>query len=384
MIPDVYTPSVPEPDESLPTPTLPAPPPGISAVPAARRKLPVKVIPVALGATLGVLIANGALPVAKDEGLLPVVGLLLALSLHSVLTALLGPLSGLTTVYASVGIGRRLGDATVGGVLVTFRLLPLMLFTPCAIITDRPGLVRRLWWGTAAQVLGLAAVGAVLAAAGGPGGAALGWGFLVFVLLVVVLAPGRVTSPAWRLWRMPLRREAAKLEEWRNDAATVEAVRAVGAGRFDAARAALAGAPPSDSPRRQAVVAQLALVEGRYQEAAQEASALHARSSAPSLRAAALYLYARAMSDGVQSGHWPAEQALPHFAAAVAALRAEMPAQLARSDLAARDAYYRGDAARAIRLAKRAASLAPERLSRAAALQVLADARRLPGARTAR
>jgi hypothetical protein len=375
----VYTPSVPEPGESALIPSLPQPSSGLPG--ARRRKLPPTFFAAAFGVVGGLLAASGKL-VDSDHLWFFVLGVLVALNLHNVLGALLSPLTGLTIIHAHVGLGRRLGETTVGGVLVTFRLLPLVLFSPCAVITDRPGLVRRLWWGTALQVLLLGAAGGTLAALGGPGAAAVGWGFLFLAVPILLTAPTRVTSPAWRLWRMPSRREAAKLDEWRNDAAAVAAARALGRGRVDLARAALDGAPPSDSPRRQAVGAMLAIQEGGYEEAAREAAALYDRSTAPSLRGGALYLYARALSDGVQAAYWPADHALPLFAAAITAIRAEAPALLAKSDLAARDAYYRGDAARALRLARRAVSLAPERLSLAAALRALADAQRLPGAPT--
>ncbi|MFI0944037.1 hypothetical protein [Streptomyces sp. NPDC021020] len=363
----MYTPPAPPHD-----PTVPPPPPDLSGPPGASRNRTVTfVIAAAVGGTVGVAGSSHGLPFPEHYFLLFFAGMLLAVSLHNVLSRLLGPFTGLAAVYSSIGAGPWLWATTVGGRQLVLRPLPLILYSPCMVVTDRPGLRRRMWWGELVQLLVQAAVAAALVAAGGAA-AAVGWGIAFLTLLTHVLAPGRVTSPAWRLLRLPFGTEEGRLGEWQADDATIAATRAAGAGRIDLMRAALAAAPPSGSPRRLALSAMLALAEGRSVEAAHTAVELYARSAAPSLRAGALYLYAAAVSDGVRAGQIPAEQGLPYFAAAMTGLRAQGPALARRTDLAAREAYFQGRLPQAAKLAARAAANAPEALSRAGALDTLA------------
>ncbi|MFI0900208.1 hypothetical protein [Streptomyces sp. NPDC020983] len=362
----MYTPPAPPHDA-----TVPPPPPGLPDAPANRSRTVTLVIAAAVGGTVGALGSSHTLPFPERYFLLLLAGVLLAVSLHNVLTRLLGPLTGLAPVYSSIGAGAWLWAGTVGGRLLVVRPLPIILYSPCMVVADRPGLRRRLWWGALVQLLLQAAVAAALVAAGGPA-EAVGWGIALLTVLIHVLAPGRVTSPAWRLLRLPFGKEEAKLGEWRIDDATLAATRAAGAGRVDLMRAALAAAPPSDSPRRLTLATMLALAEGRSVEAAHAAVDLYARSTAPTLRAGALSLYAAAISDGVRAGSIPAEQGLPYFAAAMTGLRAQAPAVLRRTDLPAREAYFQGRLPVAAKLAARAAANAPEALSRAGALDTLA------------
>ncbi|WP_159012072.1 hypothetical protein [Streptomyces sp. NRRL F-5123] len=352
--------------------TVPPPPPALPDAPAGGRSRKVTLVIAALvGGAVGVAGSADALPFPERYFLLLPVGVLLAVSLHNVLTRLLGPFAGLAPVYSSLGAGPWLGATTVGGRQLVLRPLPLILYSPCMVVADRPGLRRKLWWGAFVQLLVQSAVAAALIAAGGAV-AAVGWGIALITVLIHVLAPGRVTSPAWRLLRLPFGTEEDRLGEWRVDDATIAATRAAGAGRIDLVRAALAAAPPSDSPRRLTLTTMLALAEGRSAEAAHAAVDLYARSTAPSLRAGALALYAAAISDGVRAGHFPAESGLPYFAAAMDGLRAQAPAILRRSDLVAREAYFQGRLPLAAKLAARAAANAPEALSRAGALDTLA------------
>ncbi|MGW5354974.1 hypothetical protein ACWERV_31220 [Streptomyces sp. NPDC004031] len=364
----MYTPSAPPHDATVPPPP---PPPGPSAAPPDGRRKVTLAVAAVVGAAVGVAGSAHALPFRERSFLLFAAGVLLTVSLHNVLTRLLGPFTGLAPVYSSIGAGRWLLATTVGGRQLVVRPLPLLLYNACMVVTDRPGLRRRLWWGALVQLLVQAAVAAALVAAGGAA-AAVGWGIAFLTVLIHVLAPGRVTSPAWRLMRLPFGTEEAKLDEWRVDDATLAATRAAGAGRIDLMRDALAAAPPSDAPRRLHLTAVLALAEGRAAEAARTAVDLHARSTAPSLRAGALSLYAAAVSDGVRAGSIPAEQGLPYFAAAMDGLRATVPAVVRRTDLAAREAYFQGRLPVAAKLAARAAANAPEALARAGALDTLA------------
>ncbi|CAG6391081.1 conserved membrane hypothetical protein [Actinacidiphila cocklensis] len=373
MIRGVYPPPV------LPQDAFAPFPPGPSGASGLWNRLPRNLVALLIGVAAGLLLAASGL--SFDDRAMPLValGAVLAVSVHGLLAGLLARRSGLASIHSHVGVGRWIGSLTVGGQLLVFRLLPLVLFAPCRAVADLPDLRRRLWRATAVQFLLQSAISAALVLAGGPA-AALGWGLGAVTLLTFTSRPHRVTSPAWRLLRLPFGKEEARLDEWRCDPAALAAARAQSSGRLDLMRAALTAAPPSGSPRRQALWAGLALAEGRYGEATYEAVALLGRSTAPSLRAEALHLYACALSDGIRTGLWPADQAMPHFTAAAAALRAQAaPAVLRRTDLGAREAYFQGDYKRAVTLAARAAATAPEALSRSMALNTLAVAHTAAG-----
>jgi hypothetical protein len=344
--------------------------------PAARpRKLGLMLVAVPVGVALGLAGALGAVPYGTGYLALFAVGVLAGVSVFNLLSTLLAGFSGLAPVYGTLGAGRRLGATTVRGRLLTVRMVPVVLLSTCLVLTDRPDLRGRLRRGAVVQLVVQLAVAGGLAAVGGAPGVYFGVGLGFITVLIFTSGAGKVTSPAWRLWRLRAGEEEAKLDEWRVDPATLAAARAAALGRIDLMRAALAGAPPSGSPRRQALGITLALAEGRSDVAAREALALRERSHAPSLRLAALQLYAMAVSDGVYAGRWRPQEALPHFAAALAALRAEgSVAALRGTDLAAREALFQGRPARAVALAGQAAATSPDALSRATALHTLASA----------
>ncbi|CAG7603469.1 hypothetical protein [Actinacidiphila bryophytorum] len=379
------TPPVVPQDESVPPlpagiPLHPAGSPA-AAHTAGRRALPNLLI-IAVALAVGVLGGTGAIPLDRNGLLRFALGMVVGLNLHIVAYWLLGPLSGVATVWTSLGVGRWLGHTTRRGRLVVFRLLPLIPFIACQVIVGRPGLRRRMWACAAATLLAEAVASAALVAAGGPA-ASVGWGLAAVTLLVLAAQPGRVTSPAWRLFRLPFGDNDQALAEWVHDPATLAAARAACAGRIDLARAALDAAPaaPGDaSPRRLAMEASLALCEGRCDAAARTAAELRERSHAPELRRGALQLYACAVADGIAAGHWRAADAMPYFDAALAALRAESKAAALRgTDLAAMEALFRGRPQQAVKLATLAAANAATVHVRARALLTLAAAHTAAG-----
>lgn len=360
----------------LPAGISPAP---LAPAPAGRRRSLPRLLFVFCAVLAGVLGGTRALPLDPDDFLLFALGMFLGMNLQVLATLLYGRLSGLATVWLSVGVGRWLGSTVRGGRLVTFRSLPLILVNACMVVVARPGLRRRMWCGAVLTVLTELLVAALLVAAGGPV-AYLGWGVAVLAVLTSTVRPGRATTQAWRLFRLPFGQEEQRLAEWLHDPASLAAARAAAAGRVDLLRAALDGAEPSDAPRRQAMTAVLALAEGRCADAARTAAALRERSQAPTLRTGALQLYACAIADGIAAGHWRAEEAMPTFSAALAALRAEAPAAAVRgTDLAAMEALFAGRAGQAERLAAQAASVAPDVLSRARALLTQSAAHTVAG-----
>lgn len=376
------TPSLVPQDESVPPlpagiPQNPADSPG-TAHTAGRRVLP-NLLVVMVAAAAGLLGGTGALPLDPGDLLRFALGMVAGLNVHILAGLLLGRLSGLETVWTSLGLGRWLGSTALRGRLLTFRLLPLILVNPCQVVVDRPGLRRRMWCGAAITLLADVLATAALVAAGGPT-AWIGWGAAAVTVLLATVHPGRVTSPAWRLFRLPFGQQDQRLTEWLHDPASLAAARAAAAGRIDLARAALDAGEPSGSPRRQAVEAVVALAEGRCGEAARTAAALRERSQAPLLRRGALQLYTAALADGIAAGHWRAADAMPSFTAALAALRAESAAAALRgTDLAAMEALFRGQPRRAEKLAAFAATMAPDALSRARALLTLAAAHTAAG-----
>jgi hypothetical protein len=330
---------------------------------------------------IGGLAGGGHLPglPSPDSGIAAVLGLLLGVNLTLLTLRVLAPWAGMAVVWSSVGVGRWLGSTARGGRLVVFRLLPVIPLSACVVIRDRPGLRWRLWAVTAGCVLVEAAVAVALLASGG-GAAHVGLGVAAASVFQLLVRPGRVTSRFWFLFRLPVAGQEQRLAEWTNDEASITAARRMAAGRLPQARQALDDAPDAPTrPRRRAVGAALAVAEGRYDEGAQQAYALAGEAQAPQLRLTALQTYATALADGALAGHWPHEEALPRFAAVVAALRAEFPAALRVSDLGALDALLRGQPDRAVRLARSAATIAPERLSRARALSTLGFAQAARG-----
>jgi hypothetical protein len=348
---------------------------------AGRRALP-NLLTFAVTLAVVVLGAAGAIPVDADSLLRFALGTVVGMNLHIVAYCLLGPLSGVATAWTSFGVGRWLGHTTRRGRLVAFRLLPLVPFSACQVVVGRPGLRRRMWACAAATLLAEAVASVALIAAGGPA-AAVGWGLAAVTVLMAAVQPGRVTSPAWRIFRLPFGDNEQALAEWVHDPATLAAARAVAAGRIDLARAALDAAPaaPGDaSPRRLAMEASVALCEGRCDVAARTAAELRERSHAPELRRGALQLYACAIADGIAAGHWRAADAMPSFDAALAALRGETKAAALRgTDLAAMEALFRGRPQQAVKLATFAAANAATVHVRARALLTLAAAHTAAG-----
>lgn len=364
-------------------PPLPA---GISLSPAdpsaaartTRRQTLPNLLVIVAAAAAGLLGATHTLPVSPAGFLRFALGMIAGMNVHVLAGRLLGRFTGAATVWTSLGIGRWLGSTVRRGRLLTFRLLPLILLNTCQVVVDRPGLRRRMWWGAALPLLVQVSAAGALIAAGGPA-AAVGWGVAAMVVLLATVQPGRVTTPAWRLLRLPFGQEDQRLTEWLHDPASLAAARATAAGRIDLARAALDAGGPSGSARRQAMTVIVALAEGRCGEAAHGAAELRDRSVAPELRRGALQLYASALADGIAAGHWAAADAMPSFDAALAALRAESPAALRGTDLAAMEALFGSRPQRAERLAALAVTTAPDALARARALLTQAAAHTAAG-----
>jgi hypothetical protein len=342
---------------------------------AATRRPVQRIVAAAVGAVFGYLGASGRLPLAGPHAFwFFLVGFLAALGVANLLLAVLARPSGLAVVWASVGAGRWAGSAVSGGKLLTFRWTPLIPFMACLIVVDRPGLRRRLWAGTAVAVGAELVAGAALVAAGGPAVAALGWGVVVMTALASFVNPGTVGSRAWILLRLPFTRHWGRLAELVHEPGLVPVARALSAGQVAAARSALEAAGPADSPRYRWTRAALALAEGRYAEAAQEAYAVYEACGLPETRQGALTLYARALADGAAAAVWRRDQVQPAFAATLAALRADRPALVRVTDLGAIEALLHDDPVRGAKLARYAAAVAPDAVSRAHALVTLSMA----------
>ncbi|MFI1096763.1 hypothetical protein [Streptomyces sp. NPDC020917] len=350
---------------------LPSAPPGVRK--AGLRPVQ-RLIAAAAGAVFGYLAASHRIGFVDHRGAfsLFILGFLGALSVSNALLAALARPSGLAVVWAAVGSGRWAGSAVLRGRLVTFRWLPLIPFTGCLAIVDRPTLRRRLWCGTATAVGVQLAAGAALVALGGPDVAALGWGVLVMTALVSFCNPATAGSRAWILLRMPFRPDP--LDRLAHEPALVDVARALSAGRVRAARAALDTAANPRSFRHLWATAAVAEAEGRYAEAADRAYALYQGSGLEQDRSTALVIYARALADGAAAGVWTRERMLPAFEAALAVLRATRPALLRFTDLGAIEALLHGDPVKGTRLARNAVATAPDALTRAHALRTLAAA----------
>jgi hypothetical protein len=326
------------------------------------------------GGVFGALGASHHLPFLNHPGAfyLFMAGFLGALGLGNALFAAVAGPAGLAVVWAAFGGGRWVGSTVVRGRLVTFRLLPVIPFTACTVLVDVPGIRRRLWCGTAAAVGAELAAGGALVALGGPDVRAVGWGVLVMTVLASFANPATTGSRAWVLLKMPFRAEG--LDELAHEPALVEVARALCAGRVRAARVALEAAGKPHTVVHLWATASVAAAEGRYAEAVDGAYALYEAAAVPRMRASALTAYARSLADGAVAGCWTREQMLPAFEATLAVLRAVRPAAVRHTDLGAIEALLHGDPARAVRLARAAASVAPDALSRARALRTLAAA----------
>nr|WSX77029.1 hypothetical protein OH826_26240 [Streptomyces sp. NBC_00899] len=346
---------------------------------APRRQALPNLLVVVAAVAAALLGATHTLPISPAGFLRFALGMIAGMNLHVLAYRLLGRFTGSATVWTSLFVGRWLGSTVRRGRLLTFRLLPLVLLNTCQVVVDRPGLRRRMWWGAALTLLAEVLAAAVLIAAGGTA-APIGWGVAAATVLLATVQPGRVTTPAWRLLRLPFGQEDQRLGEWLHDPASLAAARATAAGRIDLARAALDAGGPSGSARRQGMDVIVTLAEGRCGEAARTAAELRERSVAPELRRGALQLYACALADGIAAGHWPAADAMPSFDAALAALRADSAAAALRgTDLAAMEALFRSRPQRAERLAALAVTVAPDALARARALLTQAAAHTAAG-----
>ncbi|WP_225846144.1 hypothetical protein [Streptomyces sp. HPF1205] len=352
-------------------PVPPLLPPGV-IVPAGGGRA-TRWVPLVVAGAAGVAAAVNGFPDGGNGPWWFLGGFALGLNLSTLLFVALAQPAGTGLLTLSVGVGPRLGSAVVRGVMVTLRPVPVLLLVPHLAFLDRPGLPRWMRLTTAARLLVLVGVSAVLIASGGDGLRLAGYGCAAFTVMLLVLNPRGATS-AWSLLFRPHRNDGTpRLAEWVFDPASLAAVRAMSAGRLDEARRALDAAAPYAGQRRRAVTAVLAWAEGRLDEAAHQAMELYADSEAAELKAAALRLYALTLADGAAAGLWAPEVVLPQIGAVRTALQSR-PVPGGLSDLTAMEALLRGDMARAQRLAAGAARVAPDALGRAAALATRAMA----------
>ncbi len=360
---------------------MPIPPlPNSAPLPPAKRRDPGKarllvVVPaVLIGAYFGIRHASSPHGWAVDP-LGVCVGVFLGIQLHVLTTVALGPLTGARTVWSSVGLGRWLGSAWIAGRLVAFRMLPIVPFTAVPVLTWRRGLKWRLWSGELVALGGQAAVAAALVRQGAPFAAGLGCGVALLVVSTLLNKPGQPTSRLWTLVRLPFgAHQAQRLDEWVFSPAVLRAAQALGGGRIDEARQALAAAGPEageaegGGQRRLWTGCSVALACGESAEAARLAGVLAERSSAQTLRLGALQLYAQAMTDGVEAGVFSAQEALPAFLRTLEAIRSVQPLALRGTDLTAVESLVRHQPAEAAQQAAQAARVAPNALTRARAL----------------
>ena len=293
-------------------------------------------------------------------------GVLLGIQLHVLLSLAASRWAGMGLVSMSVGTGRWLGSKRVAGRLLVFRPLPIVPFVTCMVLVrpqDGRGRKLRLWT-TVAGILGVeAAVAVLLAHSAVP---ALGYGVGLLLIMTLVLRPGRVLSVFWTLFRLPFGDQEQRLEERSYAPAALEATRELLAGRIGAAREALG--PPDGTQRWLGASCSLALAEGRFAEAAEQANELYERSAEPLNKAWALSVYAAAMADGVAAGHWQPHEALPQFARTMQEIRDTQPLLVRATDLGAVESLLKQSPAQAAKQAARAAGMAPDAVSRARAL----------------
>ncbi|WP_405723742.1 hypothetical protein OG607_15870 [Streptomyces sp. NBC_01537] len=287
-------------------------------------------------------------------------GMLLGLELHVLLSLLVSRWAGMTVVTMSVGAGKWLGSTTVAGRLLVFRPVPVVPFNTCSVLV-RP----RKWrlWSAVAGVLAVEAALAVAVAAVWPM-VSIGLGIAVMTLLLA--KPGTPMSAFWTVFRLPFGDQQRRLEEWTYAPAVLEASRKLLTGRIGEARAALG--ENDSSPRWLGTACTLALAEGRFAEAAEQANALYERSEAAQPKAGALAVYAAAMADGVAAGHWQPHEALPQFARTMQEIRDTQPLLVRVTDLGAVESLLKQWPKQAAKQAAYAAGIAPDALSRARAL----------------
>jgi hypothetical protein len=322
---------------------------------AAQRLL---IVPAAtLGAYMGIRGADAGGPVGP---LTLFLGTVLGLELHVLLSLALSRWAGTALVSMSVGAGKWLGSTRAAGRLMVFRLVPIVPFMTCML------LVRARKWRLWTAVAGVLAVEAAVAVAAYTRWPTLGAGLGFVVLAVLLSKPGTPMSAFWTLFRLPFGGQERRLEEWTYSPAVLEATKEMLAGRIEAARAALG---ESDGTQRWLGTAcTLALAEGRFAQAAEQANELYTRSEAAQLKAGALAVYAGAMADGVAAGHWQPHEALPQFAATMQTIRDTQPLLLRVTDLGAIESLLKQWPAQAAKQAANAAGMAPDAVSRARAL----------------
>lgn len=285
-------------------------------------------------------------------------GAVLGLQLHVLLSLALCRWAGTSAVSLSVGAGTWLGSTRVAGRLLVFRVLPVVPLNTCML------LVRPRKWRLWSAMVAILVVEAVTAALLFP--SRLGIGVAFVVVMVLVGKPLTPMSAFWTLFRLPFGTQEQRLEEWTYRPAVLAATRELLAGRTTAARAALG---ENDGTQRWLGTAcTLALAEGRFAEAAEQANELYSRSREPQLKAGALQVYAAAMADAVAAGHWQPQEALPQFATTMRQLRDIQPVVLRMTDLGAVDSLLKQWPQQAVKQAGYAAAVAPDAVSRARAL----------------
>lgn len=336
------------------SPTFPPAPAKKRRRGSARRFL--VIIPAAFAGVMGARLAGDS-PAGPFTLLL---GMVLGLELHVLLSLLVSRWAGMTVVTMSVGAGKWLGSTTVAGRLLVFRPVPVMPFNTCSVLVGARK--WRLW----SAVAGVLAVEAALAVAVASVWRVLGVGLGFAVLALLLTKPGTPMSASWTVFRLPFGGQERRLEEWTYAPAVLKATRKLLTGRIGEARAALG--ENDGSPRWLATACTLALAEGRFAEAAEQANALYERSEAAQPKAAALAMYAAAMADGVAAGHWQPHEALPQFARTMQEIRDTQPLLVRVTDLGAVESLLKQWPKQAAKQAAYAAGIAPDAVSRARAL----------------
>ncbi|MGW4897483.1 hypothetical protein ACWEQL_35320 [Kitasatospora sp. NPDC004240] len=208
----------------------------------------------------------------------------------------------------SLGAGRILAEAAIGGALVQLRAVPAPLYVLWYGV-QAPLAPLRLWLGTALSVALQSAIGLWLL--GGTTTWPAGVAFLATTAARIVQTLRRPFGTGRILFVVPFKPSTLPL----SSAANVRAANAVNQGRIAELRAAVADMTAADWPEVDRGL--LALAEGRYAEAEQWGRAVAARGFSPDGGLAAGMLISSAIVGAADAGELPRDRYLPRLMTAV-------------------------------------------------------------------
>ncbi|WP_033825755.1 hypothetical protein [Kitasatospora sp. MBT63] len=294
------------------------------------------------------------------DGLGAGLGALLGLQFTLALQLLLGGAGGVAPTALALGFGARVTTLRVGGMALTVRRIPVPFVSADSTVVAGPRLRVRLWLTTLVSVaVPITTAGLlIIGTSGFP--RALGFGLLMLPAMSLTVLARIPLTAGWILFLMPLRPGA--LEALATSPDELAGGRAMRLGRLGEARAALDRAPADGPPRLASAQlrAQVALGEGRYQEAA--AAAYQAATLAPHARMSGLahHLRAAALVGAAETGELPPAEYLPRLAESLGLAHAAVPVLTRYLGTRADQALLEGHRDAALAHARTAAKLATD------------------------